>query len=127
MLPLAHDVVQLVSGALGVHHLSLPYELVVLGELALLDPELQELHGRVYLLQGGALVNKVTHEGYTYTSIVVVVGVGTGEVPTAALVHVTVAAYLEKVIIDLLVSKSIRLINRLTIIQLIDLKNRLVN
>lgn len=97
MFPLSDDVVKLVPGTLGMDDLSLTYELVVLGELALLHTQLQELQGRVDLLEGGILVDKVPDEGYADAAVVVVVGMGSGVVPAATLVHVTVAAHQEVV------------------------------
>ena len=97
MLPGPDDIEELVTGALGVRDLTLPDELVILAQLVLLHAELQQLHRRGDLLLGRALVAEVTDEGDADATVVVIVRVGAGHVPAAALVDVAVAAHQEVV------------------------------
>lgn len=97
MLPRPDDVVQLIAGALGVSHLPVTDQLVILGQLVGLDAELEQADGRVDLLLDRALEAEVTDEGDADAPVVVVVRVRPGHVPAPAHVDVAVAAHEEVV------------------------------
>jgi hypothetical protein len=91
VFPGLDDVVQLVTGTLGVGDLPLADELVVLGELIVLEPLLEESDRDGDLLLGRTLVAEVPDEGDADAPVIVIVRVRARRVPSPALVRVPVA------------------------------------
>lgn len=91
MGPGLDDGVKRFPGALGLDALPVPQQLVIPADLARLDAQLYELLGRVDLRVGRLLLVESADERDADAAVVVVVRVGSLDVPAAALVHEAVA------------------------------------